>query len=210
MKRRSQRIVVAVRVTHADRPDELPCFTKNLGPGGMFVLTHETPEPATMIDLVLSYRSVRLPVRVRVAHVRDDGYGALFWNPTPETIETLGKMVRDLVTDGTPLDERRRTPRVRTSIAASWRYRGFEHSAQIADLSAAGARLLTRPLDLELGNEIHLNLPVGDPAAPEAIVGARAVVRRLRGEELGVEFVDPSDEFRSCLSQHLVPDPGLS
>lgn len=202
MDRRQQRVVAAVKVSLRDRPELEPCLTRDIGPGGLFLLTAERFEVGALLALRVRYRSLEVDVNGRVVHSRADGCGVFFWNPSEEVREQLHNVVLDLLALGNPKEERRRDPRLALQIPVTWRLGGFENVGDLIDLSRTGARLLTKASELSVGKEIMLSLPVRDVHRPKEMVGSRAVVWRLVGDEIGLEFVDPSPEFRACVARH--------
>lgn len=148
------------------------CLIRNLGPGGM---------------MLESFSAIRVGTRVRIEPRTFDAIaGIVRWTKGPRigvAFEQPIQLDQYLQSRGALLPHHHpRGPRITLDMRARLRIGVVWHLVPLLDLSQGGAKVIT-DLPVTLGEDVELHL---DGFAP-----ILAQVRWIRGERMGITFVQP-------------------
>jgi len=178
--------------------DGEPRVAKNLSLGGLFVLSNRKRPIGDVAELVLHSRDQRIETKARVTHCRGDGIGFAFVSPGPRVLNAIAATIDDLLTDGACLGDRRRSSRMPVSAAIAFSDGKDRTLAQLRDISATGAYVIT-PDPPSLGGKVYIYLPgytFSDGGRERSEVrGCLTEVVRLGNDGFGCRFREPSAEF---------------
>jgi hypothetical protein len=194
------RFEAPLRVFDVDASPPAPYFTRNVSLGGLFLEGAEDREVGSAIELLIEHQEKTARIRGRVTHLASDGFGVAFSDP-PERYEAFMRGVIEALLSGGSAD-RRTEGRRDVDLQAFWTQRGDGYRGNLRDLSASGA-LVDADWSPELFSVVFLYLPTPEEAAsgvpPSEAIGCAARVVHHHPEGFGVQFIDPSRDFRHAV-----------
>lgn len=199
--RKDLRMAAAVHVRDADHPDAGPWLTRDISPSGLFLLAPNRWAVGDVVPLILEHGEAELRIRAKVTQAHEEGVGFAFENTQPVFRAAITEIMNDQFEFGVGWTERRGEPRWAVERSARWRaFEEFaEHAATVTDINTSGAALESITLP-DKGDEIYLLLPVEgmseDGPQYTGFNGCRVRVVSRSGYGFGVEFLQPTDEFR--------------
>jgi len=140
-------------------------------------------------------------VNGRVTHLQADGVGVSFVEPSQDFLEFIEKVIGELL--GSHLHgERRQDLRLPVDIRIVWTQNGVQQESRFINLSLTGGLVECSECPSE-DSELFVFLPgytyaFGD-ARPSEARGCAARVVHTMGNKFGIQFIDPSAEFRMAV-----------
>lgn len=196
LRRRYDRICCALTISEVGKTNTQLGITKDLSLTGLFIVTKTRWKAGTIVPLHLSHRFWDFDLEARVTHVRPDGAGLQFVDPSDKAIEGLKLLIDDLLAEGSWYDSRRAALRQDVKGPVTWARANTEVQSQLRDLNSSGAFIETDKPPSP-GASIVVYLPAGDAA--KAACGCQATVVHRNGEGFGIDFVFPSPEFSAAI-----------
>ncbi len=183
-----------------------PAVARNLSLGGAFVLLPRRLPIGGKVTATLHYEQSKLTLAARVTHTQRDGVGLAFLELSSDARRFVTSVIGRMLSDGSPVDDRWRAARLPVSAAIIFSWPGGSASAQLRDLSATGAFVVT-----------DAPPPVGEHALvylagysysngggiPSELRGGAAEVVRHAADGFGCRFVSPSAEFAMAVAELL-------
>jgi hypothetical protein len=160
--------------------------TRELGAGGMFVMTSQRIPEQTLV--VVTLLSEQLSLGARVCYKTADGLGLEFSEVTPQVHTKLLQLLYQLDLAGAPNADRRRAQRMPVTVQVTWQYEGADHPGHITNISVYGALLITNQ-EVAVGADIVLR------RTSSSVASAKARVVRTDEGNIGVTFVDDPSAF---------------
>lgn len=196
------RVHIIKEALHVSSADGQRHVAKNLSLGGIFVLSRQKRPIGDQATLTIHHRGVDLETRARVTHSGADGVGYAFVNPSAEFVESLSVAIRDLLSVGAAVGDRRTAARYPVNAAIAFSDGKERTLAQLANLSATGAYVQTTDPPAP-GSKVYIYLPgrtfsEGQDVFSEVRGCLCDVVRRAR-DGFGVHFRNPSAEFQMAV-----------
>jgi CheY-like chemotaxis protein len=201
-RRLDARVHIIRQAIHVGRDGEPRRVAKNLGLGGLFVHSKQKRPIGDETVLQIHYRGATLQTRARVTHSGADGVGYAFVEPGAKFLAALTAAIRDLLSVGAAVDDRRTSARCRVSAAIAFADGKKRTAAQLVDLSATGAFVAT-PEPPAPGSRTYVYLPgrafsEGQDVYSE-VRGCLCDVVRNTPHGFGVNFRKPSAEFQMAV-----------
>ncbi len=183
-------------------PEAAPYRARDLGLGGLFLLTERRWPVGMTRSLRVEHGSTSLSLSGRVVRVTRDGVAFAFIGLDEEERSAIRRLLVDLVYGGARLDEQRAAPRFATTSPVLWSWGSVQVRTTLADLSPTGATLKAAeppPVDTEIYVQLPLlELRAGVPVVEEVQGSKARVVRHLR-DGFAVRFHRPSEAFRRAI-----------
>ena len=183
-----------------------PFTTKNLSKSGMYLQVPPAAWKAgDTLTLRIAYRFGDLEVSAQVMHLREDGMGLQFINPSNIFSEGIAVILDDLLIQQVTPEDRRSNLRWMTSLPVVWVSNNIQVESRLIDLNIGGAFIQTSETR-KVDSSIWLYLP-GNDRMPEIdgvqARGCEARISHAREGGFGVEFINPSSEFREAVEELL-------
>jgi hypothetical protein len=201
-QRQDGRICGAVKVVEIGGAEPEPTVTRNLSPGGMFLITKSQWPLGTVVPFHVAHRYWEADVKARVVHTQATGVGLEFVDLDDNAKAMINRIIEGLLADGAWYDERRRTLRAQIRGTVVWRHGTVEVESNLRDLTTQGAFIETSQAP-ETGTEIYVYLPLQgigtDRPSQPSVCGSQATVVRREPGGFAAEFVSPCEEFQSVV-----------
>ncbi|MBN1960562.1 MAG: PilZ domain-containing protein [Deltaproteobacteria bacterium] len=201
--RQHPRITAPVKIFDLSTTPPSKMYSKNIGLGGLMLQTNHRKPVGSLFDIVIEHKGMRSEVRCRVTHLQADGFGVSFVEPTINFIEFLQKIVDDLL-GWRILGERRQNMRLPIDARIVWTYNGVQQENRLINLSHNGG-LVESSQCPPLNSEIFVYLPGYTYATsnihPSEARGCIAQVMHTAYDRFGVQFINPSAEFRMAVEE---------
>ncbi len=205
-ERRNTRIVAGVGVLMYVDEKPIPCMTRNVSRGGLFVVIKSQLKEGNVVKLEIMHNNKRLPTQARVAKVTKEGLGLTFIDPTAAFVAGIEAMVLDLVRSKSDTAIKPSESRVQAEAFWSppdgssniWKFLGRKRNkVTLASLSLDGAALVGKDKPA-LSETVVVTLKISQEGIEES---CNAEVVRYTDRGFAVRFVSPSREFRSFVSR---------
>jgi hypothetical protein len=195
------RITAPVKVYDLDCKPPEEMYSKNIGLGGLFMLTRHRKAVGSPLELLIEHGTTKASVRGRVTHLRADGVGIAFVDPSHDFLEFVQTIIDDLL--GLRLHgERRQDLRSPVDIRVVWSHNGVQQESRLLNLSPTGG-LVECNNGPSVGSELFVFLPgytyAFGSTRPIEARGCAARVMHITATSFGVQFVEPSAEFRMAI-----------
>jgi hypothetical protein len=202
-ERRYPRIAGPIRVYDVAAKPAESFVTRNISLGGLFVLSEKRPPVGSSKELLIEHRKRTATVCCRVTHLQADGFGAAFVAPTNELLEFVRSIIDELLAGGADsVKERRREPRSPADAQVVWNQTDSSHPGRLRNISGSGALIESADCP-ELHTDVLVYLPgyTYDATSPHPSEARGCIARVMHKVSygFGVQFVEPSAEFRMAL-----------
>lgn len=197
--RQQPRALAPIEVVEQGVSAKEPMYARDIGLGGMFLLTARRWPRGSDVDLVIQYQSRSIPVQARVLRCDEDGVAFAFDKPSTKVRQSIRGILAFLFATGSPADERRGRRRRHVSSHVIWMEAGVERRGSLEDISLESARIVS-DYEPTAGTMIYLFLPVQGDGTVEDMRGSEA--RVIRGTEVGfaVRFIDAGVAFHEAIA----------
>lgn len=207
--RQDTRVVapVAMILEIEGKPDA--CFTRNIGQGGMFVVTRRSALVDSVVKISIFREGQRLETDACVVTATDDGLGLRFIHTGPEFGQGIAALLADILKEGGAEGGDEAFDKIdhRAKAGVSWAHmpdgrswnwwRKAMRSATLTSLSLDGAAMTSRNRP-KIG-EVVLFFITGKEIQDGRLSCQAEVVRHIeRG--FAVKFIAPSITFRRTVS----------
>lgn len=207
--RQDTRVVapVAMILEIDGKPDA--CFTRNISPGGMFVVTRQQAPVDSVVKISIFREGQRLETNARVVTATDDGLGLRFIHTGPEFGLGIAALIADILNEGgteggdETFDKIDHQAKAGVSWAhmpdgRSWNWwRKAVRGATLTSLSLDGAAMTSR--NRPKVGDVVLFFITGKEI-PDGRLSCQAEVVRHVGRGFAVKFIAPSIAFRRTVS----------
>lgn len=202
--RSEQRVVAGVGVILDYQGEKIPCLTRNISRGGLFVLLKRDLLEGENITVRIIHDEIRLTVPATIASVAQEGIGITFTKRPPGFKQAIATLLSDLV--GTEWNEQTNAWRQNTNLDVAWTplpdgkllnwWKKRRRKAHLTNLSIDGGSLVSAATP-EVGEEILLYLRMTDGQETQC----RAEVIRQTDVGFAVIFPDPKLKFRQLIAE---------
>jgi hypothetical protein len=197
---------VALQVEDAGNARASLGVTRDMSQTGLYLLSEQEWPIGHLLDARIVHSTRDIEVRCRVARHGPDGVGLQFVELNADQAAAVNACLVDLLARGAWFDERRGALRVPIEGPITWAHGDTEVESQLVDLSPKGARIATDDPPA-VASEIVVYVPEAPEDASDGgpgVCGCQATVAHRTTGAMGVEFVNPTDEFLKAVRHILV------
>lgn len=205
-ERQFNRVRAAVGVVLNVDGERVPCMSRNISHGGMFVLLKRSLPEGSQLEVEIIHNGARLHTRAVVKTVDEQGLGLRFTDVSDAFKQELHRFIDSLIHQG---NESAGGAETSGHIHLAWSHlpdgkvwnfwRKRRHRVRVVNLSLDGAALVSGSPP-PIGDTILLFLTETPEAKPERLY-CRAQVVRHTDSGFAVQFLTPRAEFRRAVSQ---------
>ncbi len=211
--RKQVRISAAIKVFDAADRDRGFWLTRDIGTGGMFLQMDKDPWPlGTEKKLLIQDQQDVITCAATVVRLTPDGVGLKFLTSTNHFKQALLTLIQSRFTNGDNVVDRRKVNRFVLRAPVLVRVGIVESPGTLVNANMQGAYIEVADSPPPSVSSLMVSLPVTsgasggsagtEPGAGPAaeVLGCKATIVHRQPDGVGVEFVEPSPEFQSALS----------